>query len=994
MLEKLVGAVYYRSADYTARQASRCWQLYMLTGNLRMLRMAVKWHRRVAEVYPRELPAGYAECLSNLGIVLRTWAERTGENGYLDEALRVAQEACRVVPDHEPVRAVCLSNCSATLLARYERSGSPADLEDAIAVGRDAVAATPAGDRRRAVRLSYLADGLHRHFEACGDLAAIREAAEARRAAIHESSEDDPDLPVHMSNFGATQGLLAHHIGSEQALREALAAGQEALNRASYDDPRLPEFLSNLAATWGHSYALSGKVDHLQQSIATIRKAVASATAAGDQRRAVYLSNLAQGLSSLYEHTRELHVLQEAVQASRAAVDAAPDGSVNRCQYLANLATTLRNLADRTGDREKLAEAERAIRSALDHNVAPSGHHARAILLTRLAGILMDEFNWAGRQDTPAGTGKAADLGALEEARRVSYAAVEAAPPGSPAQAGCMANLGSVLLAWSDLHPRQPEPLQEAIEVMGRCVALTPEGTRDRAVYSGKLGLALIRRFERTGDRQALSDAQAVLASGAKSDEADAAVRVMARRLQARAEMLAGDPKSAWTVMREVLRLLPDVAPRDLRRQDREYRLAEVSGIGAQAASYALSAGKRPERALEALEEARGLLMAETLADRRTGGGLELLGQAGPGPVAVLSTDPDRCDALIFVPGQPEPVRHVPLQELSHRTASEHAAYLLDPRSRHRPDYNQQLRHILGWLWDTTAAPVLEALGCQQTPGPRQPWPRLWWCPIGPLAYLPVHAAGHHEDLLRGLSHPRTVLDRVISSYTATIRALAYVREQIPLPDSHDEHAALVIAMPATPGEDALGAVHEEVGSLRRLLPGSRILEGPRATYGTVLKNLPRYPLAHFACHCLDDEDDPGASYLLLNDHKENPLTVAAISGLHLPRGRLAYLSACSTTRTSPSYADESIHVTAAFQIAGYRNVIGTLWPVQDSAAAKIATDFYTYLTRNGCQAPDTGESAHALHHAIRAFRASSLSPGVYALRLPSLWAAHIHVGG
>ncbi|WP_216651350.1 CHAT domain-containing protein [Actinomadura litoris] len=35
--------------------------------------------------------------------------------------------------------------------------------------------------------------------------------------------------------------------------------------------------------------------------------------------------------------------------------------------------------------------------------------------------------------------------------------------------------------------------------------------------------------------------------------------------------------------------------------------------------------------------------------------------------------------------------------------------------------------------------------------------------------------------------------------------------------------------------------------------------------------------------------------------------------------------------------ADEAIHLAAAFQLAGYRGVIGTLWPVADRPAVRFA---------------------------------------------------------
>src|SRR5262249_55052488 len=52
---------------------------------------------------------------------------------------------------------------------------------------------------------------------------------------------------------------------------------------------------------------------------------------------------------------------------------------------------------------------------------------------------------------------------------------------------------------------------------------------------------------------------------------------------------------------------------------------------------------------------------------------------------------------------------------------------------------------VLGWLWDAVTAPVADSLGItgQHTDG--QTLPRLWWCVSGLMAFLPLHAAGHHR---------------------------------------------------------------------------------------------------------------------------------------------------------------------------------------------------------------------------------------------------------
>ena len=82
---------------------------------------------------------------------------------------------------------------------------------------------------------------------------------------------------------------------------------------------------------------------------------------------------------------------------------------------------------------------------------------------------------------------------------------------------------------------------------------------------------------------------------------------------------------------------------------------------------------------------------------------------------------------------------------------------------------------------------------------------------------------------------------------------------------------------------------------------------------------------------------------------------------------------------------DEAIHLTSAFQLAGFPLVIGTLWPINDAIAVHVADSFYTALCGTD-GALDTSRAAYALHHSIRAARDSL--PAV-----PSLWAAYLHAG-
>jgi hypothetical protein len=55
--------------------------------------------------------------------------------------------------------------------------------------------------------------------------------------------------------------------------------------------------------------------------------------------------------------------------------------------------------------------------------------------------------------------------------------------------------------------------------------------------------------------------------------------------------------------------------------------------------------------------------------------------------------------------------------------------------------------------------------------------PRLWWCPTGPFAFLPLHAARiYSKDIMDCAS------DYVISSYTPTLTALLAPPTEVPTP--------------------------------------------------------------------------------------------------------------------------------------------------------------------------------------------------------------------
>jgi hypothetical protein len=386
----------------------------------------------------------------------------------------------------------------------------------------------------------------------------------------------------------------------------------------------------------------------------------------------------------------------------------------------------------------------------------------------------------------------------------------------------------------------------------------------------------------------------------------------------------------------------------------------------------------------------------------------ELVAEARQGPVAVFNVSGYSSDALLLTA---DGVDRLALPELAHDTLIEkidlfHEALRSAGEAtlswEQRATAQDMLSEILEWLWDAAAEPVLEELGFTLEP-PEAAWPRLWWAPGGLLGQLPLHAAGYHRQ--RADSHSRrTVMDRVISSYTPTVRALRHARQ--PTATTSKPGSALIVAMPTTPGENPLHHVATEAEMLRHRLPSSTLLIEESDAGGEpgiitpytptktrVLTSLPEFPIVHFACHGACNPKDPSQSRLLLHDHESDPLTVASLAPIKLDQAGLAYLSACRTAFTGATdLIDESIHLASAFQVAGFRHVVGTLWEVDDAIAARVAATFYSALqTAFGLS---TNNTAQALHHAVRRVRDGDYLTGSNDLtHVPSLWAAYIHAG-
>jgi CHAT domain/Tetratricopeptide repeat len=1003
------------------------------TGDMADLTEAIRLGRAAVEAAaPDEERFYYLDSLaSSLSILF----VNTEQMPAIDEAIALVRAAVRVAPVDHPERPRYLSNLSASLSARFQRTGEITDLDDAIEAGRAALRDAPANDAERARYLSNLGTALLGRYKRLRAPADIAEAIEMERQAVKTTPEGHPERPGYLSHLGnALRNRFdwARDAADATACIEALRAAVRALRPGH---PERPLYLSNLAVALQSRFFQTGQLAYLTEAIDHLRTAVA-ASAAGHPGRRRGLTNLGNALRMRFEQIGDPADLTEAVDTMRAAVTATPAGHPDYPGSLFNLAITLAKRFEHSAlgqhlpgapssQPSDLAAAIGSLRDAAE--AIPADHPDRARILEYLGFVL---------RTRAVHTGDAADFADAVEAGR---AAVGSAPAGHPERAGYRATLGATLLARAE-RARDPADLTAAIEVSRAVLAAVPADDPARAVYLSSLGTALETKFRWTGDARVLDEALAVFRAAAGIQGGAVRVRLFAalQRGQLAAEHGAVDEAEAGYAA--AIELLPLMAWPGLGRNARLEYLARLAGIAGDAAACAISAGHL-EHAVEMLDNGRSILWSQILslrsdldelrlehpalanrldnmraildqrgddmADRellirsvgeydrlvahvRTLPGFgsflsvpsfaELTANMGDNPVVIVNVSRYRCDALAVTSSG---VRLIPLPDLTAQAAGDNArrymrALAAAADDQHSAAAQQVIGDVLSWLWDGVTGPVLDALSYTATPvADQRSWPRLWWCPVWALTVLPLHAAARPGT---GIA----VLDRVVSSYTPTLRALQNARARVPPAAAS---SVLMVTMPTTPylpGGAPLPGVDRETRVVTGSFPGARTLRTAKAaTRASVLADLPRHRFAHFACHGAIMPEMPGESGLCLGDGR---LTIEDLSRCKLPpdAAHLAFLSACHTGAPSAILADEAITMAAAMQLAGFRHVIATMWAIGDSAAPLVAREVYRALL--GDRAGDRElPVAHALHSAVRMLREHGASP--------VQWAPYIHCG-
>ncbi|KAJ7465373.1 TPR-like protein [Mycena galericulata] len=941
-----------------------------------------------------------ASHLNNFGNSLVSRFQRLGGLDDLNKAVLKLEAAIALTPNGHPNKASCLNNLANSLLCRFKRLGSLDDINQSVLRFEAAVALTPNDHPGMPSQLSNLGNSLLHRFKRLGSLDDLNQSVLRFEAAIALTPEGHPDMPLQLSNLGNS---LLHHfkrLGGLDDLNQSVLRFETAVALTPDGHPDKPSRLDNLGTSLSHRFERIGGLDDLHQSVLKFEAAVAL-TPDGHPDMPSHLSNLGNSLLHRFKRLGSLEDLHQSVLRFEAAIALTPNDHPNMPSRLNNLGISLLDRFKQLASLDDLNQSVLRLEAAVALTL--NGHPNMPSQLNNLGFSLLYRFEQLGGLDD------------LNQSVLRFEAAVALTPDGHPDKPSRLDNLGN------SLHRRfeQLDDSQDSQKVLlyyslAACSATGPARIRFLAarrwarhahfhqapsvLHAYTTAIKLLPELAWLG--LSITDRHHHLSQAGElvRDAASAAIAVY--DYQKAVEWLDQGRSVIWgqllnlrTPVDELRKSHPGLANQLVSLSTS----LEIAGTQSDAdaiepQSLQFVAQKSHALALQrdhVLQKIRELPEFERFLLPRPISELSLASKKGP--VAIVNISNYSCDALILMPDLGDQVIHVPLHDFTLHEAQSLAKSLAsivgtpgrsDRLDGHREGYmdpDDIFCHILSELWFKIVHPVLNALAVM-TPV-SQDLGRIWWCPTGPLAFLPLHAAGlYSEDQPFG----SRLSDFLISSYTPSLTAL--VQGYRPQSESQTKLQLLAVTQPLADGQSYIPGTQEELQYIKQHAKGKvpvLSLDNDMATIEKVQKGMKDSRWVHFACHGVQSTSPTESALLLAGSSR---LTLSNIIQLSLPDADLAFLSACQTATGSQELQDESVHIAAGMLLAGYRGVIGTMWSIMDNDAPQVASDVYTHLLE--ALPPDPKRAAEALHLAVRKLRER---PGTRKSFLH--WVPFIHFG-
>ncbi|HKV10961.1 MAG TPA: CHAT domain-containing protein [Thermoanaerobaculia bacterium] len=887
------------------------------------------WERAVARLEPQGAP-GAAQ-------ILRVWGETLQQRSDWETAESVYRRALRLEPEESLAAAWDLSALATLARRRGEYGATEALLSQVFAIRE-----------RLAPESLDLASSFHDLATLAalrGDMATAKErftqSFELRQRLAPESLEMATSL-ISLGNVASMQGDA---VSSGESFRRAIGL----LERLSPDHPELARALSALGINEMLRGELAVAEERFRRAL-KIRQKVAP--------ESLDVAGSLQNLGIIAEKRGDFAAAQELHRRALEMREKLAPGSPNVAESLANLGIIEQGLGN-------LAEADQYLKRALaiHEKSQPESYGATAMRIQR-AGVAVER----------------GDLALAEELYGHALTTLEKQFPGSLQVSDSLEGLGYAALKRSDLAQAR-ERFQRALSIRERMApgsarvgrSLNHLGQVDR--QEGRLPLAAEHFCQAT---EAFDKQRKKLGGAAEGRLAFGGAVAEYYRDCLAALVDVGRPEEAFLALergraRSFLDLLaerdlewtsalPPELDRERKQVDSEYdrtqaALGRLSPVRDQAEVDRLLARlqelrARQEEISEKIRRASPQIAA--LQDPRPLSLAEARNALDPGTV-LLSWTVGKERSFLFVvqpagaPGGGLDVFPILKGDAALREEVESFRLLLKRPDSDRAALQAQARG----LYDLLVRPAEARIAGAE---------RLLLSPDGPLHTLPFAALMRGDGYFIEWKPLHSVLSATVYSELARSRPPARERGEEKLIAFGDP-----AYRPLTPDAAADPEVREavrsglalvplpssgrEVKAIASLYPEARVYLGADATEERAKSIGPESRLIHFACHGILDERFPLNSALALTLPKEpaegqdNGLLQAweIFESVRLDAD-LVTLSACDTALGREMGGEGLVGLTRAFQYAGARSVLASLWSVSDLSTARFMKRFYGYL--------------------------------------------------
>ncbi|KAJ2914619.1 hypothetical protein MD484_g5803, partial [Candolleomyces efflorescens] len=969
-----------------------------------------------------------------LGVAYTVYFDATQRRAELDTGIAAFREAIAL----DPTDVVSRMNLTLALEKRFEAFVRPQDLEEALQICRATLEQVRESDdhTRLPQSLDRLAGLLHCRYKYMGRAEDTEEGISYMREAIALLDEDDPALTPMLCNFGVFL-INCHTLGGRLVdLEEAITVTQRAIILAGDTSIDLAKAHNILGIAFLLRYDHTKRVSDVEEAVECGSRSVDS-TVPGDPSLPVHLSNFGVFLTNLFSATNALPHLERAISVQEKAIEMTEEGTPSMSFRRGSLAETLHTLFNHTGELADIDRAIDCVRKANDDRLPSRAD--KTTYLHNLGIFLGERFQL---------TEETSDLEACLVAHRE---VIQETPTTSSLLANRLLNLGLFLVtaheATSDI-----EHLQEAISCFERAatsrfgppkkrfanarqwikLASTIDHPSLITAYDTAINLlAVVGGLEQTIERrhESLSDiSNLALDAAAAAFELD--------RIDKAVEWLEEGRCLVWNQLMDLRGSVEELRAYDKDLAERVFNVSQAldkagsrksggnssEGLQLSLQQKATSQGESLQHLKLANEWEELLQTVQSIpgfANFLQPTSMASLASKLPedGPVVIINVHRSRCDAIALMAGSEEPL-HIPLDDFSFEMAeqmrrdlqhglssvgirarsvdAEHplkpeSEDLVDramkplPRAQNNPNHTFQT--VLGQLWTYVVQPILMNLGFSPSHDPG----RIWWCPTGPLSFLPIHAAGIYNPTY---NPSVSVSDYAVSSYTPTISSLANSWERSSRAHSSPTGIAL-ISQTNTPGLPSLPSTASEIAFIQAQAQDhgvqTFVLAEEQATTEATIASMEQCSWIHFACHAYQDISNPLDSGFHLHDDllKLSTIIKGKPGTSQESPAEFAFLSACQTSAGDVTLSEEAVHLAAGMLAAGYSSVVATMWAIPDLYAPMVAKHFYTDIFDRENGSLDGSKTAYALHHAMRSLR-EQLGDSPYSFLA---WVPYVHLG-